>query len=91
MGDLCDMHDIKRFQRSAAGQAHLAALATSLEGKRIKKVYFRNEVHALLTVLHLEDGSVFESVQPEHDIGVLRETFAEAIETEYFNDFPERR
>lgn len=91
MGDASDMSDIERFMRSKEGQAHLKAIAVSLRGKRIEDVSFGNDVHVIVTGIHLDDGTVFESVQPGHEIDTLRETFADAIEEEYLKDYPERR
>lgn len=91
MGDLCDVFDLERFMRSEEGRKHLDEIIEKLKGKTIVDVSFSNEVHSVMTVLHLSDGSTLEVFQADHDVGVLRETFAAAIEEEYFKDYPERR
>ncbi len=91
MGDLCDMSDIDEFMRSPGGQAHLEEVQKRLMGRTIEAVYFGNQVQWLSTVLYLDDGSLFEVLEPEHDVGALRETFAEAINRQYEQDYPERR
>lgn len=90
MGDASDMADLERFLRSEEGSAHLEKIRAELNGRRIIEVSFGNEVHAVSTTLHLDDGSVFEAFQSGHEIDSLREAFDDAIEREYYKDYPER-
>lgn len=91
MGDICDMNDIERFLRSAEGKEHLEEIRTMLVGRTIRDVCFQNEVHYLATLLHLDDGETFAIFQPSMEVEAIREQFAEAIDREYYVDFPERR
>ena len=91
MGDLCDMSDCDRFMRSTTGQAHLDEIVTMLKGKTVTDVTFSNEIHYIATTLHLDDGETFAVFQPSLEVDALREEFADAIEEEYYRDFPERR
>lgn len=91
MGDASDMADIDRFMRSEEGNKYLENIRAGLRGRMIVDVSFGNEVHCIATTLHLDDGNVFEAQQSEHEVDALRENFREAIEREYFKDFPERR
>ena len=91
MGDISDMNDIERVLRSPEGQAHLQEIRQMLRGRTITEVSFSNEVHALAATLHLDDGETFAVFQPSLEVDALRETFAEAIEEEYYKDYPERR
>ena len=52
---------------------------------------FSNEVHAVVTVLHLNDGNTLEVFQPDHEVEPLRDAFADAIPQEYDKDYPERK
>jgi hypothetical protein len=61
-----------------------------LVGRTICDVQFLNEVHYVATLLHLDDGETFALFQPSLEVEALREQFAEAIEREYYIDFPER-
>ena len=90
MGDICDMNDLERFQRSTEGQAHLEEIRAMLVGRTIRDVQFQNEVHYIATLLHLDDGETFALFQPSMEVEALREQFADAIEREYYVDFPER-
>lgn len=91
MGDLCDMNDLGRFMRSDAGKEHLEGIVSELKGNRIVAVSFSNEIHSLMTVLHLSDGSRLEVFQAEHEVERLRDNFAQVIQEEYNKDYPERR
>ena len=91
MGDVCDVNDLERFLRSAAGRAHLDEIVAMLKGRTITEVTFSNEVHCVATTLRLDDGGSFLLFQPSLEVEVLREEFAEAIEEEYYKDYPERR
>lgn len=91
MGDICDMNDLERFQRSTEGKAHMDSIRAMLVGHTIRDVQFQNEVHYLATLLHLDDGETFTVFQPSLEVEALREQFAEAIEREYYVHFPERR
>ena len=91
MGDACDMADVERFMRSKAGTAHLDEIVAMLKGHTIIDVSFANEVHCIATTLHLDDGTTFALWQPSLDVDALREQFADAIEEEYYKDYPDRR
>ncbi len=91
MGDICDMSDCDRFMRSKAGKAHLDEITAMLKGRTIVEVEFSNEVHCIATTLHLDDGESFVLFQPSLEVDALREEFAEAIDEEYYKDYPERR
>jgi hypothetical protein len=91
MGDVCNMNDCERFLRSDAGKAYLDEITAMLKGKGIVEVSFSNEVHCIATTLLLDDGTTFDLWQPSLDVDALREQFADAIEEEYYKDFPDRR
>ena len=91
MGDICDMNDLERFARSPEGAAHLEEIRQILLGRTIQEVSFSNEVHFLATTLHLDDGETFAVFQPSLEVEAIREQFEEALEREYYVDFPERK
>ena len=91
MGDICDMNDLERFARSSEGAAHLEEIRQMLLGRTIQEVSFSNEVHFLATTLHLDDGETFAVFQPSLEVEAIREQFEEALEREYYVDFPERK
>lgn len=91
MGDACDMADIERFARSDEGREYLDRIRIQLRGRCIVEVSFNNEVHCLSTRLQLDDGSVFDAVQAGHEVDALRESFGEAIEREYYKEYPQRK
>jgi hypothetical protein len=91
MGDLCDMNDLERFMRSPEGQSQLAEIQQQLEGRRIGKVTFSNEVHCIGTTLELDDDTTFYIVQPSLEVDAIREQFEKIIEREYYSDFPHRK
>ena len=91
MGSISDMNDVDRFLRSREGKEHLEGIRRSLKGKAITEVDFSNEVTGVAIVLYLDDGSSFVATQPELDVDVLREDFAEALEREYYKDYPDRK
>lgn len=91
MGDICDMNDLERFLRSTEGKAHLDEIRQMLEGRTIVDVSFSNEVHFVATTLHLDDGESFFITQPSLEVDAIREQFEDALEREYYVDFPERR
>ena len=91
MGDIRDMNDCERFYRSKAGQAFIEENTAMLKGRTIVDVSYSNETQCIATTLHLDDHSQFVVFQPSMDVGILREDFADAIEEEYFKDYPERR
>ena len=91
MGDICDMNDLERFMRSSEGQRHLEDIRQMLKGHTVVDVDFTNEVHFVATTLHLDDGETFFITQPSLEVEALREQFEEAIEREYYVDFPERK
>ena len=90
MGELCDMNDLDRFLRSKEGKAHLDEIRAMLQGRTIRGVEFLNEVHSIVTLLHLNDGESFAVFQPSMKIEVIREQFADVIDREYHTDFPGR-
>lgn len=91
MGDFCDMNDCERFVRSLKGKAHLDEIVTMLKGRVITDVTFSNEIYCVSTTLHLDDGETFVVYQPSLEVDALRDEFADAIEEEYYRDYPERR
>ena len=91
MGDICDMNDCERFLRCRKGKAHLKKIVAMLKGRTITEVAFSNEVHCVATTLVLGDNSEFVIFQPSLEVDALREEFAEAIQEEYYKDYPERR
>jgi len=91
MGDIADMNDLERFQRSEEGKAHLGDTRQMLLGRTITEVSFSNEVHFLATTLHLDDGETFALFQPSLEVEAIREQFEEVLEREYYVDFPDRR
>jgi hypothetical protein len=91
MGDLSDMNDIDRFLRCEAGKKHLESLRSQLVGKRITDVTFSNEVFGIMTTLHLDNGGTFLVLDLSLTIETLRDEFPEAIEEEYYKDYPERK
>ena len=91
MGDLCNMNDIDRFLRCRKGKAHLKKIVAMLKGRTITDVTFSNEVHCVVTTLCLDDDTTFVIHQPSLDVDALREEFVDAIQEEYYVDYPERR
>ena len=91
MGDICDMNDLERFARSPEGATHLEEIRQMLRGRTIREVSFSNEVHFLATTLHLDDGETFAVFQPSLEVEAIREQFEEALDREYYVDFPERK
>ena len=89
MGNITDMHDLERFMRSAEGKAHLEGIRSKLKNRIIVNVDFINEVHFIATALQLDSGETFTVTQPSLEVEALRNTFEEAIEREYYLDFPE--
>ncbi len=91
MGDACDMADIERFLRSQEGKSHLKEVTEMLKRRTVTNVTFSNEGSCIATTLHLDDRDTFVVYQPSLDVRALREQFGEAIEEEYFRDYPDRR
>ena len=91
MGDLCDMNDVDRFMRSAQGKEHLESLRSQLVGRRITDVTFSNEIFGIMTTLHLDNGETFVVLDLSLTVETLRDEYPEAIEEEYYKDYPERR
>ena len=91
MGDLCDSNDVSRFMRSADGKRHLESLRGQLLGKLITDVTFSNEVFGIMTMLHLGDGGTFRVLDLSLTVETLRDEFPEALEEEYYKDYPERK
>jgi hypothetical protein len=91
MGDLCDVNDVGRFMRSTQGREHLESLRSQLIGRRITDIAFSNEVFGIMTTLHLDDGGTFLVLDLSLTVETLRDEFSEAIEEEYYIDYPERR
>ena len=91
MGDICDMHDLDRLMRSPEGKNHLNGIRQMLEGRTIIKVTFSNEVHAVGVLLELDDGGTWMAFEPDLEVDALRVQFEDAIEREYYKDYPERR
>ena len=91
MGDISDMHDLNRFMRSPEGKKYLEAIRQKLKDRTIVDVDFINEVHFILINLLLDDGQAISVTQASLDVSALRNLFEEAIEREYYVDFPERK
>ena len=91
MGDACNMNDCERFLRSNMGKAYLEEITAMLKGRTIVEVSYSNEVHCIATTLLLDDGTTFALWQPSLEVDALREQFADAIEEEYYKDYPDRR
>lgn len=91
MGDASDMADIERLLRSEEGKAYLQDIRSGLKNRSVIDVSFENETRCLTTSLHLDDGNVFEAIQPGHDVEALRESFREVIDREFYKDYPERK
>ncbi len=91
MGDACDIADIERFLRSDEGKTHVKEIREILQGRTVTDVTFSNEGSCIATTLHLDNGKTFVVFQPSLDVRALREQFGEAIEEEYFLDYPDRR
>jgi hypothetical protein len=82
MGDGSDHTDVMRFMMSEEGKEHLDTIRRSIQGKTVTTVRFENNTSSIKTVLQFDDGTRFYSVQPCHDIAVLRELYEEVIERE---------
>ncbi len=91
MGDISDMNDLERFIRSPEGQTHLEGIRQTLGGRTIVDVDFTNEVHYVSMTLHLDGGETFTVSDPSMEVETLRVEFEEALEREYYVDFPQRR
>jgi len=91
MGDVCDMCDVDRFLRSPEGQEHLEGVRRQLGRKRVRNVGFSNVIFGILMELEMDDGTVYEVLDLSLQVETLREEFAEVIEREYYEDYPERR
>jgi len=91
MGDISDMHDLERFMRSPEGKDHLKGIRRKLKGHTIVDVDFSNEVHFIAIRLILDNGETVSVTQASLDVSVLQKTFEDAIEREYYVDFPERK
>lgn len=91
MGDASDMADIERFMRCEAGMTRLDEITAMLKGRAIVDVSFSNETWCVATTLHLDDGKTFVVFQPSLEVNALREQFEDALDEEYYRDFPERR
>ena len=91
MGDISNMNDIDRFMRSTQGQAHLDEIVAMLKGRTITDLSFSNEIHCIATTLSLDNDTEFVVFQPSLEVDALRDEFADAIEEEYYKDYPERR
>jgi len=85
------MNDCDRFMRSAQGKEHLESLRRALTGRRITNVTFSNEVFGILTTLHFAGGGMFRVLDLSLTVETLRDEFGDAIEKEYYKDYPERR
>ena len=91
MGDICDMNDIERFFRSPEGRAHLEGIRRVLVGRTITEVEFINEVHFVNMTLRLDSGETFAMSDPSMEVEAIREKFEDALEREYYVDFPQRK
>lgn len=91
MGDISDNNDIERMIRSPEGAAHLEEIRLMLLGRTITEVSFSNEVSFIATTLHLDDGETFLLFQPSLEVEAIRDQFEDALEREYYKDYPERK
>jgi len=91
MGDTADQTAIERIMRSPEGKALLQKMRQMLEGRTIREVTFQNEVHFIATTLHLDNGETVLVAQPSLQLDVLRQEFKDALEREYYVDFPDRK
>ena len=91
MGDICDMNDVARFMRSADGKRHLESLRSQLVRRRITDVTFSNQVFGIMTTFHLDNGETSVVLDLSLTVEALRDEFPEAIEEEYYKDYPERK
>ncbi len=91
MGDASDEADLDRFMRSVAGRAYLDEIVRMLKDRKIIEISFRNQVHAIVTRLHLDDGGAFDLWQPSLSFEAVQEAYEESIEEEYYKDYPDRR
>ena len=91
MGSICDLNDTDRFMRSTEGREYLNTIIKNLEGRTITRVSFENNVSHVLIHLYLDNGEMYTITEPGMDVDVLREDFAEAIEREYYVDYPDRK
>ena len=91
MGDISDMHDLERFMRSPEGKAHLKGIRRKLTNRTIVEVNFSNKVHFIAIALVLDNAEVLSVTQPSLEVTVLRKLFEDAIEREYYVNFPERK
>lgn len=82
MGDGADYNDIERFLKSTSGKVHLDHLRRSLVNRTITSVRLENNTQNIKTIITFENGSRFFSIQPCHDVDVLRELFGDEIELE---------
>ena len=91
MGEIADLNDIERIMRSSEGKALLEETRQMLEGRTIREITFKNEVHFIATVLHLDNGAIFLLAQPSLHLDMLRQEFKDVLEREHFVDFPDRK
>jgi len=91
MGSASDMADIERFLRSGEGKKHLEEIRQSLLNRKILDITFSNEIWTVVTELKLDNGETFAIFQPSLEVDALREEFQEALEEEYYKDYPDRK
>jgi hypothetical protein len=91
MGDISDFQTLERFMRCSEGLYELERIRAELRGKRIVDVRFENAVHHIAIDLYLEDGEVVSLTKPDLALGTIEAIYEDAIKSEYFVDFPERR
>jgi hypothetical protein len=77
--------------RSKEGETHLKALREMLAGKTIVDIEFSNDVQRVSTTFHLSDGKTFVANSPSLELDALRTEFEDAIQREYYKDYPERK
>ena len=59
MGDISNMADTDRFLRSESGKQYLKEIVDMIRGRSIVDVTFGNDVHCVVTTLHLDSGDTF--------------------------------
>ena len=60
-------------------------------GRTIVDVEFINEVHFINVTLRLDSGETFAMSDASMEVEAIRVEFEEALEREFYLDFPERK
>ena len=92
MGDICNMNDLERFMRSEEGRAEMDRVRDILLNGGIVGVAFESNISEIMLVLDVVHGLETKTIcLPIWSVDELRSEFEEAIEREYFVDYPERK